>query len=473
MPQDDSIKFEKKLKVAQQKIDILERMIEDRSREMYAAEKTICTKEQYLSNILSSILDSVIVINGADVTIKTVNPATLELFGFSERELIGVHAGLLIENIEETLQKLNIENDDSGKGKLQNYESYSKTKKGKKFPILLSAATLGKNDKNNNEIVFVIKNIIAQKTIEMELKQAYQDLIEDEKMLKNVMKDMKRANEELKMAQAQLVQSEKLASLGQLSAGVAHEINNPLGFVDNNMVMLKEYIQHYSNLLDIVDELKKAVEQNNHVQARDLVQKIKDFEQQINFEFISSDIAQLIEQSLSGIERIKKIVRDLKTFSRKDDDEMDINSVEDILDGVISIIWNELKYTVELTKDYCGLPKVHCYPQKLGQVFINLLINASHAFKEKGEILLKTYTEGNFACIEVRDNGCGISKENLEKIFDPFFTTKEVGKGTGLGLSISYDIIKQHNGKISVSSELDKGTSFLIKLPIMKSEKES
>ena len=279
-------------------------------------------------------------------------------------------------------------------------------------------------------------------------------------------------NQELKNTQAQLFQSEKLASIGQLSAGIAHEINNPLGFITNNIVILEEYIESYLQILQAMEGLKKTIEDKDLDKAGKKVQEINVLEEKLNLDFITGDIENLIRQSKSGAERIKKIVQDLRTFARKDEGQMELNNVEEILDGVINIVWNEIKYTAELKKEYGGVPLVKCNAQKLGQVFINLLVNAAQSIKEKGEITVKTYSDEKHVCIEISDTGCGIPKENISKIFDQFFTTKEVGKGTGLGLSIGYNIIKQHKGEMDVLSEINKGTKFTVKLPYLRSKSE-
>ena len=263
-----------------------------------------------------------------------------------------------------------------------------------------------------------------------------------------------------------MVQSEKLSSLGQLSAGIAHEINNPLGFIDNNIIILGEYIDVYSEVLRAMDLLKKAVVDKDLDRAVSIVEEINEMEEKVNLTFISGDIENLIRQSKDGTERIKKIVQDLRTFTRKDEGQIEFNNVEDIIESVLNIVWNEIKYKAELVKEFGNIPLVKCNAQKLGQVFINLFINASQAIKEKGLINIKTYKNDKSVIIEISDTGQGILKEHIDKIFDPFFTTKDVGKGTGLGLSISYEIVKQHKGEMKVISEINKGTKFIIELPL-------
>ena len=309
-------------------------------------------------------------------------------------------------------------------------------------------------------------DITERKKAEWKLMQVNKDLLLNERALKNMLYDISKTHQELENAQTQLVQSEKLSSLGQLSAGIAHEINNPLGFISNNIDILDEYVNSYSQIIRVIGVLKKTIEDKDLDKAASVVEEINKLDEKLNLEFIATDIRDLIEQTKSGTVRIKKIINDLKIFSRKDEGRLELSNVEEILDRVINIVWNEIKYKIELKKEYGGIPLVRCNTQKIGQVFINLIVNASQAVKEKGVIIVKTYLIDKSACIEISDTGSGIEKADIDKIFDPFFTTKEVGKGTGLGLSIGYDIIKQHGGEIKVESEVNKGTKFIIKLPV-------
>jgi two-component system, NtrC family, sensor kinase len=175
----------------------------------------------------------------------------------------------------------------------------------------------------------------------------------------------------------------------------------------------------------------------------------------------------VITESLDGSERVKKIVQGLKRFARMDEAEHKSADINECIESTINIVWNELKYKATLKKDYGNVPLTKCYPQQMNQVFMNLLINAGHAIEKQGEITIKTRDEDGAIWVEISDTGCGIPKESLDKIFEPFFTTKEVGKGTGLGLSITYEIVQKHNGEIAVKSEVGKGTTFTVRIPIV------
>jgi len=294
-----------------------------------------------------------------------------------------------------------------------------------------------------------------------------QKLIKREQMVRSALENLEKTHNDLKQTQQQLIQSEKLASIGQLAAGVAHEINNPIGFIGSNLQTLKEYINRYEDIFLIVEEIKKSIQNEKTNTSRELTEKLYQTEEDINFVFMKKDMYALLEESQRGIDRVKKIVFDLRVFSREDKDKKEYKRVEDIIDGILNIVNNEIKYKAELKKEYAQTSSVCCYPQKLGQVFMNLLINASQAMEDKGKISIKTYEEKQYVYIEISDTGKGIPLEQLNKIFDPFFTTKPVGKGTGLGLSISYEIVKRHGGEMKVQSEVGKGTTFTVMLPVL------
>lgn len=251
-----------------------------------------------------------------------------------------------------------------------------------------------------------------------------------------------------------------MASIGQLAAGVAHEINNPIGYINSNLTSLKNYIDNLLALVAIYEQHEATG--SNTEQFAD----IEAFKQKIDLEFLKTDVLDLLEESHEGATRVKKIIQDLKDFSHLGGDDCQWTDLHVGLERTLNIVNNEIKYKVTIIKEFGYLPEVKCLPHQLNQVFMNLLINAAHAIENKGIITLRTGTEGDYAWVEISDTGKGIAPEHLSKIFDPFFTTKPVGKGTGLGLSVSYNIIKKHQGEIQVSSQLNKGTTFKIILPI-------
>ncbi len=285
--------------------------------------------------------------------------------------------------------------------------------------------------------------------------------------IRRTTRELDKTSEQLQTAQARLVQSEKMASIGQLAAGVAHEINNPAGFVASNLEVLETYISGYLRMIALMNKLTGAVARGQGSEVAAVIAEIKCFEETANFGYIIKDSENLLKQSRDGISRIEKIVSDLKTFAHEDIQWLDESTkIEDVLELALGIAQNELKYRVDLRKDYGETPPVRCNVQKMGQVFLNLLVNAAQAIPDKGSIAVQTYFKGGFVCVDISDTGCGISKENLKKIFDPFFTTKPAGKGTGLGLSISYELVKKQGGEIVVRSVVGEGTTFTVMLPL-------
>lgn len=262
-------------------------------------------------------------------------------------------------------------------------------------------------------------------------------------------------------AQEQLVQSEKMASIGQLAAGVAHEINNPIGYVHSNLGSLQEYLHSLFSLIEVYERALRLPD------PKVMLPEIQEMRDRYDIDFITGDLPQLMSESREGIERVTAIVRNLKDFSYSGrDDSWKSADLHAGLDSTINIIWNELKYKVTLEKHYGKLPLVQCRPSELNQVFMNILLNASHAIDERGTITVSTGVEGNEVWVDVQDSGHGIPDEILQRIFDPFFTTKPVGSGTGLGLSISYGIVKKHNGRIEARNIPGAGACFRISLPI-------
>ncbi len=276
---------------------------------------------------------------------------------------------------------------------------------------------------------------------------------------------------ERKNLELQLLQSEKMASVGQLAAGVAHEINNPVGFVSSNLKTLFEYIKDINDLTKEYRKLFADLKVNSNTEGvpdnvSGQVQRIKALEEEVDIAFILNDIFELIEESREGTERIKNIVQGLKDFAHPGEDKPKFADINKNLDSTVNVVQNELKYKADVIKDYGDLPQVHCYPQLINQVFVNILVNAAQSIENRGEISIKTRADNGYAEIKISDTGAGIPTENLSKIFDPFFTTKEVGKGTGLGMHVAYNIIKKHHGNIDVKSNVGKGTTFTIRIPV-------
>ncbi len=291
-----------------------------------------------------------------------------------------------------------------------------------------------------------------------------QSLEELQRELEAKNKELESAYNELKTTQAKIFQQEKLASIGQLAAGIAHEINNPIGFVYSNLDTLSKYIQRLLEFMSLQQDVLNASADSDSKTLLDEKRTV------LKIDFIIEDIDGLIKESLEGLERVKKIVMDLKSFSRVDDEEYTHADVNECLETTLNIVWNELKYKATVTKEYGDIPVTKCYPRQLNQVFMNILVNAAQAIEEKGEIRIKSWHEEGYIFVSISDTGPGIPEENLNRIFEPFFTTKEVGKGTGLGLSITYDIVKKHGGNIKVESKIGQGTTFVVSIPVVEAK---
>jgi two-component system NtrC family sensor kinase len=275
------------------------------------------------------------------------------------------------------------------------------------------------------------------------------------------------ANEKLVQAYQQLLQSEKMAAVGQLAAGVAHEINNPVGFVHSNLGTLKVYVSDLLQLLEVYRTAAGKLPADHP--ALVLAQKNA---AGVDFDYLRDDIGKLLTESQDGLERIKRIVSDLRNFSHIDDRVWQSIDIHTCLESTLNMVWNELKYKATVAKEYAELPAITCLPAQLSQVFMNLLINAVQAIQAHGTITLRTGEEPGIIWVEVEDTGCGIPPENLSHLFDPFFTTKPVGTGTGLGLAIAYKIVETHQGHIEVRSEVGHGTTFRVILPVQQDPPE-
>ncbi|WP_205424962.1 ATP-binding protein [Marinobacter sp. BW6] len=260
-------------------------------------------------------------------------------------------------------------------------------------------------------------------------------------------------NKRLEEAKRQLMQSEKLAAIGQLAAGVAHEINNPVGYVYSNLQTLEGYLTDLFRLTNAVDS----------AESLDDLQLIK---KNLDYDYLREDLKDLISESREGIERVKTIIAAMKDFSYIEEEDFKPADIHKGIETTLNVVNNELKYKAEVVRDFDDLPNVECIISQINQVIMNLLVNAAHAIEDFGQIHIRTRASGDNVIIEIEDTGQGISEENLNRIFEPFFTTKPIGKGTGLGLSLSFNIIEKHNGLIDVDSRPGEGTCFRITLPI-------
>lgn len=372
--------------------------------------------------------DDAVMITDPSGVIEYVNAAFERITGYQRDEVIGQHARLL----------------NSGQQDAAFYERLWETiSSGQPFRALMT------NRRKNGEMFHEEKTITP--------------LRDGTGAITHYLSTSKDVTERRRMDE-QLQQSEKLASIGQLAAGVAHEINNPVGYISSNIVTLNRYLNDIFQLLAVYEQMESAVTDTA------LQQQLQALKQALDLDYLRKDIPALIGESAEGVARVKKIVQDLKDFSRQDEAEWQMADLHKGLESTLNIVHNEIKYKAEVVREYGELPMVQCIPSQLNQVFMNLLVNAAHAIDERGVIHVRSGTEGDWVWVEVQDNGKGIRPEHLGRLFDPFFTTKPVGKGTGLGLSISYGIVQKHGGRIEVESELGQGSRFRVWLPLQQAD---
>jgi signal transduction histidine kinase len=296
---------------------------------------------------------------------------------------------------------------------------------------------------------------------QLALAQANIKLLQQQQKLEKLVAELTAEKIELKQAQSQLVQADKMASIGLLAAGVAHEINSPIGYIFSNLGTLEKYVQDTINMLNLYEQAESKITDSA------IVATLNEAKTELDIVFMKVDIFALMAESREGIIRVKKIVQDLKDFSHREiNEEWHFTDLHKCLDSTLNIINNEIKYKADLIREYGDIPPVECFPSQLNQVFMNLLVNAAHAIEERGTIKISTGRHGDEVWICVADTGKGVAPEHVSKIFDPFFTTKPVGEGTGLGLSLSYRIVQNHHGRIEVQSEPGKGATFCVWLPI-------
>ena len=308
--------------------------------------------------------------------------------------------------------------------------------------------------------------------IEAELKEFNQKLEEIVQKRTKVIIDknqqLETANKNIKETQTKLMQSEKMASVGLLAAGVAHEINNPMSFIISNVDILEEYSEQFLTLITLYKKISLEADDKEK-----LLKQIEAFENEIDLDFIQQDLPSLIKDTKEGTGRVKEIVQGLKDFSHADQETShSYSDLNDCINSTLKVVNNELKYHCDIKTNLEKLPNTYCAPGQIKQVILNLLINADHAIKEQGVIEISSQHLDGYIKISVKDNGCGISEEQIDKLFDPFYTTKPLGKGTGLGLAISYGIIEEHKGMIDIESKQGIGSTFTITLPVIKEESQ-
>ena len=421
-----------------------------------AGRKQTGEKLELFRNLIDRSNDCIFVIDPQWGRFLDANDQASESLGYTREELLG----MAFRNIEQSIpddsswqeqrKQLDIEGDVVIQGQ-------HRRKDGTTFFVETSLKLL--SQKKRDYIVAVARDITERKQAEEAAALAYTKLEE--------------ANGELKETQSQLVQSEKMASIGQLAAGVAHEMNTPVGFVTSNFKTLEGYVTKFKSLLELYDKLVGGIDDSEKTELLDKANAISKSRDDMKIDFILEDLQELFDDSREGLDRVTNIIQNLRDFSRIDQaeefDEYDLNAG---IEATLVVAGNEIKYDADVKTDLSKMPHIYCNASQVNQVFLNVLVNAAQAIKskereDKGTITIRTYATDDQAVCEISDNGTGIASENLPRVFDPFFTTKPVGSGTGLGLSVSYDIIvNKHKGELLADSTVGEGTTFTIKLPI-------
>ncbi|MHC4545133.1 MAG: ATP-binding protein [Planctomycetota bacterium] len=417
-------------------------------------------KLELFRNLIDRSNDCIFVIEPKWGRFLDANDKACTTLGYTQEELLGMTIKDVEESIpddpswQEHIKELKLKTDSVIEGR-------QRRKDGTTF-FTETSLKLVSQDKEEH-IIAIARDITERKQAEEATALAYRKLEE--------------ANRELKEMQGQLVQSEKMASIGQLAAGVAHEMNTPVGFVASNFQTLENYVSKFKSLVEMYDELIGGIEVSEKAQLLDKANAISQSRDDMKIDFVLEDIQGLFDDSKEGLSRVTNIIQNLRDFSRIDQveefDEYDINAG---IEATLVVARNEIKYHSDVkAKLSKNVPHLYCNASQINQVFLNILLNASQAIKsrekedKKGTITIRTYVADDHVMCEISDDGRGIDPENLSKIFDPFFTTKSVGSGTGLGLSVSYDIIvNKHKGELFADSTVGKGTTFTIKLPISR-----
>ncbi len=411
-------------------------------------------------NINSSLLMSAveqspssIIITDKDKQIIYVNRKYTEVMGYQPEDILGKPPRIFYdtEQIDHKAMWSILLSGKEWRGSLLN-----KKKNGDSIWEQVAISPIENLTGEISHFLIIKEDITDQKQTEEKLEQT---LAEATQMAIN----LEFLNAELKSTQSKMIQGEKMASIGQLAAGVAHEINNPMGFIASNLRSLNKYIDRITQYIEESKPIIETLDEEHQQQLKQMRKKVK-------LDYLLEDSKDLVDECLDGADRVRKIVQNLKTFSRVDQTGMQLTALNECIESTIAIVWNEIKYKAELTKDLGDIPQIECNSQELTQVFTNILVNAAQAIEKNGLITVTSRYEDPYIIIIITDNGCGMSEATQQKLFEPFFTTKPVGQGTGLGMSISYEIIKNHGGEISVNSTVGAGTQFTIKLPLTPPE---
>ena len=418
----------------------------------------------YIYRVFFQESKDMILFSSPQLKILDINQAGLALLGYSSKEEFLVLSNLVniyhnpknMENWKQLMEK---------QGYVKEFEATIVKKNGNLIAALQTSCIIKDSAGKPDVYASVIRDVTESMRNKMHVHKMNVDLIDSLYTLRK--------------NQPKLIQQEKLASIGQLAAGIAHELNNPIGFISSNFTSLRSYISIIKKYIQYYESETSRVINGDIPEVKDLLENLDKYKEREKLDYIFTDLDDLVGESMEGIHRITEIVRSLRNFSRIDNEsEIEQYDINEAFESTLTVAKNEIKYVAEVEKEFSQLPSAECIGSEINQVLLNIIVNAAQSIKsqhreDKGLIKIKTYADDEYVYCEISDDGPGIPKEIIGKIYDPFFTTKEAGKGTGLGLSISYDIIvHKHKGDLSAESSIGKGTTFNIRIPIKwKSQK--
>lgn len=404
--------------------------------------------ESYSRSLFHAAQTGLIIVDASTCRILDANQAAATILGAGEDELIGRDAAVCgVSCLCDMLR--------DGAGSIMRHQSELRRRNGSIAPVILSATALRMPDRDAAVLSFM-----------------------DISDLTAAQEELRRSNRQLESALRQLheqrdaiVQSEKLASIGQLAAGVAHEINNPIGYVTSNLATISEYIETMRTLLSLYRERDGLEAQDPR--RTELEVRIAEISNEEDLDFVLADIDAVLRESVEGTTRVTEIVQNLKSFARDDSLQSKPYDLNECVESMVRLVWNELKYSCTVEKDLGEIPAMVGHGGRINQVIMNILVNAAHAIgSEQGTITIRTRAYQEEAEVAITDTGCGMTPETIARAFEPFYTTKDIGKGTGLGLSISHGIVTDHGGRIEVESAPGRGSTFRILLPLPAREED-
>ncbi|GEM_PF-2240667 len=450
------------------------------------SERKSAEEEMQNLSLVASKTDNAVIITNKDGSIEWVNEGFEKITEYKFEEVIGKKPGTFLQGEETKPEQVKAIREGLDTKKPFTAEIYNYSKTGKGYWLSLSITPIFNSENELEKFIAIESDITDRKELELEIQESEEqmrnimdqqfasseELMKKEEALNNALEEEKKSKEELdealarlKNTQTQMVQNEKMASIGQLTAGIAHEINNPINFVYNGIDSLNMSLEDLSSIMNKYSELEQA----DPSQVPQLLEEIEGLKKRLRYEKLMKNLPSVLSDIKNGANRTIEIVKGLRVFSRLDEEDQKPANINECLDSTLILLRNKTKDQITIKKFFDqSLRDIMCFPGQLNQVFMNLLSNAIQAIPEErkdGKIMIYTENLEKSVIIRIMDNGSGIPEDVKKKIFEPFFTTKAVGIGTGLGLSITYGIIEKHDGKIYVNSEVGKGTEFVIELP--------